>query len=223
MTSHKQRIVAISLTALAALAVAGCGGGGESESAAQAQAVPGPGSNAPPAIQGQPGSAVTTGQQYSFLPTASDPNGDPLTFSVSNLPAWAAFNVSNGRISGTPTSADVGTYSNITISVSDGSATASLGAFAISVTDVASGSATLSWTPPTQNTDGSSLSDLAGYAIRYGRSADELNQTVSLTNSSLSTYVIENLTAGTWYFALSAVNSQGVSSAMSNVASKTIS
>jgi hypothetical protein len=49
-----------------------------------------------------------------------------------------------------------------------------------------------------------------------------LSRSVSLTNASLSTYVIDNLTPGTWYFAVAAVNSQGVSSALSSVASKTI-
>jgi hypothetical protein len=226
MTSNMWRKAGISMAAVMALAAAGCGGGGGSDSASQNDGNgngDGNGTNAPPSIQGQPSSAIVAGQQYSFQPSASDPNGDALTFSVANLPAWATFSQSTGRVAGTPASADVGTYSNITISVSDGTSTASLAAFAIAVTDVATGSATLSWTPPTSNVDGSTLSDLAGYEIRYGRSATGLDQTVSLTNPSLSTYVLENLSGGTWYFALAAVNSQGTRSSLSNVASKTIS
>jgi hypothetical protein len=34
--------------------------------------------------------------------------------------------------------------------------------------------------------------------------------------------MVENLSSGTWFFAVSAVNSQGVASNASNVASKTI-
>lgn len=208
---------------LVALLVTACGGGGDGDSATAAPQNPGPGgTNAPPTIQGAPQSSVVAGQSYSFRPAANDPDGDALTFSVTNLPRWATFNTSNGTLSGTPASADVGTYSGITVSVSDGKANASLAAFAISVTDTANGMATVSWTPPTQNTDGSTLTNLAGYRILYGRSANDLSQTVSLTNPSLSTYIVENLSAGVWYFAVAAVNSRGDVSAPSGVASKTI-
>jgi Putative Ig domain len=224
MSWNKRRNAGIgAMVALVAIAIAGCGGGdGGSESASQDSPPPGAGSNAAPTIQGTPISSVLAGQQYSFQPSASDPNGDALTFAVTNLPSWATFNASTGRVSGTPTGADVGTYSGITITVSDGSASVALAAFAISVTQVATGSATLSWTPPTQNSDGSTLTDLAGYQIRYGANAANLSQSVSVTNASLSTYVIDNLTPGIWYFAVAAVNSHGVSSALSTVASKTI-
>ena len=205
---------------LAALMVVGCGGGGGGDSSAGS----GDGStgNAAPTIQGQPGTSVLAGQMYSFQPTARDPNGDALTFTVTNLPAWATFNASTGRISGTPSAADVATYSGIAIQVSDGSASASLGPFSIAVTAGGSGTAMLNWVPPTQNSDGSALTDLAGYMVLYGTSADDLQQTVSITNPSLSSYVVENLTSGTWYFAVVAVNSAGASSQLSNVASKTI-
>jgi hypothetical protein len=205
-----------------ALLAAACGGGGDGESAS-APVNPGPGgSNAPPTIQGQPGTSIVAGQAYSFSPTATDPNGDALTFTATNVPAWASFNQSTGAVTGTPTGTDVGTYSNIRITVSDGTASATLAAFAITVTDVGTGVATLSWTPPTQNSDGSALTNLAGYLITYGRSASALDRSISLSNSSLSTFVVENLSSGTWYFAVSTVNGQGVSSSPSNIASKTI-
>ena len=163
------------------------------------------------------------GQAYSFQPSASDPNNDTLTFSVTGLPAWAAFNASTGRVTGTPSASDVATYSGIRISVSDGQASASLNAFSITVADVVVGSATLSWMPPTENSDGSSLTNLAGYRVHYGRSPTQLSQTIEITNSSLSTYVVDNLSAGTWYFSLVSVNSGGTTSVLSNVAAKTIS
>jgi len=77
--------------------------------------------------------------------------------------------------------------------------------------------------PPTQNTDGSTLTDLAGFEVLYGRSPDNLDQKVTLTNAGLSSYMVENLTTGTWYFTVVALNSAGVSSPLSNLASKTIS
>jgi hypothetical protein len=117
----------------------------------------------------------------------------------------------------------VGAYSNITISVSDGTANAALAAFSITVSDVGAGSATLSWTPPTTNSDGSTLTNLAGYQVRYGRTASNLDQTVSVDNPSINRYVVENLSAGTWYFAVVAVNSAGATSTLSNTSNKTIS
>ena len=77
---------------------------------------------------------MTAGQAYNFQPSASDADGNTLTFSVQNKPAWATFTASTGRLSGTPTSGNVGTFSNILISVSDGQATASLTTFSIAVT-----------------------------------------------------------------------------------------
>jgi hypothetical protein len=208
--------------ALIASAAAGCGGGGDGQSALQADGSSS-GGNAPPTIQGSPGRSILVGRAYSFQPVASDADGDALTFSVANLPAWASFNATTGRISGTPTAADVGSYANITLTASDGHTTASLAPFAINVTASGMGVATLSWTPPTQNTDGSTLSNLAGYQVLFGQSATDLDQTIELNNPSLSTYVVDNLTSGTWYFAVIAVNVQGVASTPSSVTSKTIS
>lgn len=206
-----------------ALLTAACGGGGETAQSAPQNPPPPGGTNAPPTIQGQPSTSVLAGQAYNFRPTANDPNGDTITFTAANLPNWASFSQTTGAVTGTPNSSNVGTYSGITITVSDGTASASLTAFAITVTDVASGSATVSWTPPTQNSDGTALTNLSGYRITYGRSASVLDRSLSLNNPSLSSAVVDNLSSGTWYFSVSAVNSQGASSSPSNVASKTIS
>lgn len=89
--------------------------------------------NRPPVISGTPATTVTAGNAYRFRPTASDPDGQTLTFSIENGPAWATFSASTGEISGTPAAANVGTYSNVIISVSDGRASVSLAPFAIAV------------------------------------------------------------------------------------------
>lgn len=204
---------------LVAALVGGCGGGG-GKSSSNASASSG---NAAPTITGQPGTSVLAGQSYTFQPSASDANGDALTFTATNLPAWATLNASTGRVSGTPTAAQIGSYAGITIRVSDGQASTALSAFTINVTDTATGSATLSWVPPTQNSDGSSLSTLTGFQVWYGQSADDLSQVVNLDNPSINRYVVENLSAGTWYFSVAAVSTGGSTSDRSNVASKTIS
>jgi hypothetical protein len=178
--------------------------------------------NAAPTISGTPIKAINAGSAYSFAPSAKDANGDTLTFSVANKPSWAAFNTATGKLSGTPSTAQVGSYGNIVIKVSDGKASASLAAFAINVTAVSNGSATVSWTPPTRNTDNSVLTNLAGYRIYYGTSSSSLNQSISIANASVSRYVVENLSPATYYFAVKAYNTAGAESTLSNQASKTI-
>lgn len=178
--------------------------------------------NTAPVISGSPITSVNAGSAYSFRPTASDPNGDVLTFSIANRPAWASFNTSTGQLSGSPSAAYVGTYANIVISVSDGYATTSLPAFAINVADVSIGGATLTWSPPTQNTDGSSLTNLTGYRIYYGAAPTELVQTIQVANAGLTAYVIENLSPGTYYFMVRAYTSGGSESDNSNVVTKLV-
>ncbi len=178
--------------------------------------------NRAPTISGTPTTSINAGSAYSFTPASTDADGDTLTFSIANRPAWATFNTATGQLSGTPTSANVGTFAGIVITVSDGKTTTSLASFAINVTQVATGSATLSWAAPTQNTDGSPLTNLSGYRIYYGTSANSLTQTIDIGNASVSTYVMGNLSPATWYFAVKAV-AGGVESDLSNVASKTIS
>ncbi len=178
--------------------------------------------NRAPTISGTPAPSVNVGSNYIFQPSASDPDGNPLTFSVTNLPAWATFNTATGVLSGTPAAAHAGTYSNITISVSDGAALAALPAFAITVSQVATGSATVRWTAPTTNTDGSSLANLTGFRITYGRSATTLSQSVTVNSASATSFTVTDLATGAWYFAVSALNADGAPSAPSNVATKTI-
>lgn len=183
---------------------------------------PSGGRNAAPTITGSPATSVRVGSAYTFTPTAKDANGDKLTFSIQNRPSWATFSTSTGRLSGTPTSAQVGSYANVTIRVSDGKASATLPAFSIAVSETANGSATLSWTPPTRNTDGSSLSNLSGYRIMYGTSSSALTKSINVTNPGVSTYVVENLSPATYYFAVKSITSSGAESALSNISSKTI-
>jgi hypothetical protein len=91
--------------------------------------------NQPPSIRGTPATDVTMDNTYSFTPSASDPDGDSLSFSISNQPDWATFNTTTGTLSGTPGVTSVGAYTDIVISVTDGNQSASLPAFNISVTE----------------------------------------------------------------------------------------
>jgi len=178
--------------------------------------------NQAPTIAGSPAANVLEGEFYEFLPTAADPNGDTLEFSISRKPEWAQFDRASGRLWGTPGAGDVGNFTNISITVSDGKYGASLATFDVSVNPIAAGSATLSWDPPTENSDGTPLTDLAGYRIYYGRNEDNLGQVVVVTNPGLTRYVIENLSPARWHFAMTSVNAEGVEGPRSQIASKTI-
>ena len=178
--------------------------------------------NMAPQISGTPATGISVGQTYSFTPTASDPDGDNLTFSIQNLPAWAQFDATTGALTGTPLAGDVGSYANIVISVSDGDLIAALPAFAITVNQASPGSATVSWTAPTQNADGTVLTNLAGFRIYYGTSPGNYPNQITINNPGVTTRVVNNLAPGTWYFVSTAFNSSGVESDFSNVAMKTI-
>lgn len=178
--------------------------------------------NRAPTISGTPATSVAVGAAYSFQPSASDADGNTLTFTIANKPTWATFSTSTGLLSGTPSSGDVGSTTGIVISVSDGTAITALASFGISVVGTTTGSATVSWTAPLANTDGTTLTNLAGFRVAYGKSSTNLDQSAAVTNPSVSTYTVDNLTSGTWYFAVYAVNAAGVESDTSNVASKTI-
>ena len=214
MTDRSQRAArAAGLTFLCVL-FAACGGGGNDTIQ--------PSEGSPPVISGRPRAYVLQGQIYSFVPSATATNGNTLTFSASGLPAWATFDTTNGRIRGTPTPADVGTYYNIVVSVSDGSARASLPAFSITVVAFATGSATISWLTPTENYDGSPLMNLAGFRVYWGAEGDTYTNTLTFTNPGLTAVVVDNLTPDTWLFAVTAINEHGVESSFSNVTVKTV-
>jgi hypothetical protein len=224
-------VVAI-LSTITLLALAGCGGGTEatrdaggsgSSSSGGGGSPPPSGSNTAPTISGSPATVALTGRAWSFTPSASDANGDAITFEIQNRPAWATFDAATGRLSGTPAAANIGSYANVVISASDGTGRSSLPAFSINVTAVANGTATVAWTAPTERSDGSALTNLAGYRIYYGSSANSFENVIDVNSVGVTSYVVDNLAAGTWYFAVSARDSSGAESGLSGAATKTIS
>ena len=85
-----------------------------------------------------------------------------------------------------------------------------------------SGTALLSWIPPTENTDGSSLTDLAGYKIRYGTSSGSYSHIITINNPGITSYLVENLASADWYFVVTSFNSTGKESNYSGEVSKTV-
>jgi hypothetical protein len=92
--------------------------------------------NDAPVISGSPAITVNQDAAYQFVPTASDPDSDALTYSITNKPTWMTFNPATGELKGTPTNADVGVTNGIVISVSDGTLSASLPPFSLTVVNV---------------------------------------------------------------------------------------
>ena len=217
------------------VALSGCGGGdGDSSSASTPSSSntpaitppPSSNSNKAPAISGNATTAVVANSSYSFMPLASDADGDTLVFQIQNKPSWATFDTLTGKLSGTPTIAHAGDYPNIAITVNDGTTSAALSAFSITVTAPSNNDAvepvTLSWSAPTQNEDGTTLSNLAGYTIHYGASREALDKSIPLNNPGIDRYVVDGLPAGTYYFGIRAFTSSGIQSTMSNVVSRVI-
>jgi hypothetical protein len=230
------RFAVCSVVLSASLAACGGGGGGSDTAAQTSTGAPGtpatpatPSSSAPniaPEISGTAPSAVVAGQTYSFTPSATDADKDTVTFTIANKPDWLSFNAATGLLSGTAPAA-AGTFAGIEISATDGEAVTSLPAFTITVNAAAAGGATngsvsLAWTPPTQNDDGSTLTDLSGYKIHYGTESGNYSQTVDVENPGLSRFDLSSLPQGQIFIAMTSVNASGAQSAFSSEVSVTV-
>lgn len=187
--------------------------------------------NQPPTIKGNPPAIATVGKAYSFKPTVSDPEGDKLTFTITNKPSWATFSTTDGTLSGTPKASHVGKYNNIKIRVGDGRQYVLLPAFSITVQNVqdsqnstspAKRAVTLSWKAPTKNEDGTPITGLKGYRVVYGQRAGEMNTILEVPSPGMTSVRIESLSPGTWYFAVKAYNSAGLESELSEIISRTL-
>lgn len=102
---------------------------------------------------------------------------------------------------------------------SQGSATAPTGSGDSGTSNpptASTGNVTINWNPPTQNTNGSPLINLAGFKIHYGTASQKYTQTITVSNPGLVTYVVTNLSPGTYYFAVTAYSSAGAESPLSS-------
>lgn len=224
------------LVALTAIITSGCGGGGGDSSTNAANSTSdssgsSAGANSAPTISASPATQASIGSAYLLAPQASDADGDTLAFSIQNKPTWAQFSTATGQLAGTPNAQSAGATSNIVISVSDGKASAALPAFSITVAAAptapsapgSSNSVALSWDVPTHTVDGETLADLAGYRIHYGTNANALVRAIEVKSSGANSFTVQDLPAGTYYFAVRAVTASGTESGLSNVISRVVS
>jgi hypothetical protein len=203
--------------------------------------------NSAPDISGTPPTSVVAGNNYYFQPTATDDDRDNLKFSIVGKPAWARFNRRSGLLSGTPGMADIGTYSNIVITVFDRKTSASLPPFNIQVqgasstsgattggsatdsdttepvtTSVQIGSLTLQWSAPVTRTDGTplSLSEIDGYRIYYGVSAGNYPNQIDVADGTAQAVTVTDMPVGTYYLVMTTYDNSGNESAYSSMLMK---
>jgi Fibronectin type III domain len=221
------------VTILLAVTLAACSGGGDdnngkpaaptSSGSTSTTTTTGTGSTPAPvplSIKGAPNRQALANQPYWFRPVATDPNGALLQFGIANQPHWSTFNAVTGELTGVPQMADVGVYHGVTVTVTAGTQMRAL-AFDVEVVQVGTRSVALTWEPPTENNDGTPLTNLAGYRIRYGTQSGNYTSVVNLDNPGLATYVVAGLASGTYFFVISAYNQNGVESQLSNEATTT--
>jgi hypothetical protein len=227
-TSFGSRYRCVFTLLAAGAVISACGGGGSGDSQATATPTPPPptvsSENKAPTIQGQPASEAIVGEPYSFQPAASDPDQDLVSFTIANKPTWATFDTAKGLLSGTPEAKDAGGYSNIEIAATDGKIVTTLPAFTLTVNaaGTTAEAVTIAWAPPTENTDGTALTDLSGYKIHYGSESKTYSSSVAVKNPSLTRFVLESLPAGKYYFALTATNGAGHDSPFSQEVAATL-
>jgi hypothetical protein len=157
--------------------------------------------NSAPTISGVAPTTVIAGSAYAFLPTAADPDGQRLRFSITNKPAWAKFEASTGRISGTPTSANLGTVSNIVVNVTDGALSAALAPFSITVSGGQNRAPTISGAPASSATVGvayafaPTAADPDGDSMSWSITAKPAGATFNVATGQL---IWTPTAAGTW-------------------------
>ncbi len=227
MSRYAKIIVSALLPGVAIGLFHGCGGGAATQQAqTETPAVPEaqtPATNRAPTIKAVADGYARVGETFSFEPAALDPDGDPLRFTATNLPPWASIDPDNGRITGTPGASDQGVYELITITVADAGRRGQTAPFSITVIGtVDTGVATLRWEAPPSKLDGSPLDDLAGYRILYGRSAEDLDQSVLIDDPAVTSYEFTELAKGIWYFAVVAVNAGGLEGPPTVISTKSI-
>jgi hypothetical protein len=216
------------LPAIALAFCHGCGGGGGAATGSQGSApspapAPAPSTaNQAPTISADGETTARVGVVFEFQPAASDPENDKLTFSAENLPPWASLDAASGTITGTPRASDVGEYEAITITVADAGRQAVTKPFSIVVVGGTNSVATLRWETPPAKCDGSPLDNLAGYRIVYGRDADDLNRSIFIDDPTQTAYEFSALDEGVWYFAVIAVNVNGLEGPPTTAAMKSI-
>jgi hypothetical protein len=95
------------------------------------------------------------------------------------------------------------------------------GGTALAMTTVTVRAASLSWEAPTENVDGTPLTNLSGFTVHWGNASRNYTESVTFNDPTKLDYFVE-LSPNTYFFAVTALASDGGESAFSGEVSKTI-
>ena len=203
------------LILLAMISSVGCGGGSSSEKTTFES------DNQAPTISISSPSANSTfvdGETVNFVATASDPEDGDIS---ENIIWYSDIAGEIGRGANINVTLEAAVH-DIMAEIRDSKNSTSRDSVTIEIA-ANTGMATLTWSAPIENTDGSTLTDLAGFRIYYGVQRDNLTNSITLNDPQQTTHVIENLAAGrVMYFAISSFNRHQVESELSQIVSKEI-
>lgn len=85
---------------------------------------------------------------------------------------------------------------------------------------VPTGTASLAWTPPTTNDNGTTLTDLAGFKVHYGTSSGLYTSTIVISSPTATNYTATLPAGATYFFVITAYNTSGIESLPTNEGSK---
>ena len=84
----------------------------------------------------------------------------------------------------------------------------------------ATGSVSLAWDAPTQNLNGTPITNLSGFNVYYGTASRTYTHMINVRN--VTSYTVNSLPSATYYFAITTYDSSGIESDYSDEISLTI-
>jgi hypothetical protein len=143
--------------------------------------------NRAPVMNAISNKSTKTGLLLTFTVSASDANGDALTYSASGLPSGAAFNPATRTFAWTPSASQKGTFKNVKFTVTDGIASA-YRSITITVTAGTTSSTTANNKAPT-------LTSISNKTVKVGKTLS-FKISGQDANGDALTYSASNLPAG---------------------------
>ncbi len=158
---------------------------------------------------------VASGETLSSQVQASDPENDTLLFTATNLPTWINLNSSDGQVTASPTSNDIGVYRDIRLTVSDSTHTVVLGPYTIEVVDQLY-SVDITWQPTLTNEDDEPIENITGYKIQWGPASGVYTNSIKVSGQLIISQTITRLHHQSYYFSMIAIDSSGQESNLSD-------
>ena len=167
--------------------------------------------NQPPSYQNISNQLLEAGELLSIELNAMDPEGNPLNYSIYNMPSWLSLDPATGTISGTPSLEDVGLYENIRIDISDGNNITSVGPFFIQVEEELF-DININWEQVTEDINNDTINNVAGYKIYIEEASARFNSSITVKGATETSFIIKRLAPSTYTFTMTAYLTSGLES-----------